>query len=89
MIINRKWSSKKLSIDKRWLIENDLARHRIYQIWNDKNLFPCDTYGIRDPENKMSFYKKFKNSKKKNNKVFCFGGSTTFGWYLNYKESYM
>ena len=88
MIVQRKWSNTKIEIDKRWFKKNKIAKHRIYQIWDDADLFPCDNYGVRIPVPYSDISERYFSLKKSEKKIFCFGGSTTFGWFVNYKHSY-
>ena len=86
MKLYRKWSSP-FVIGKEWNIESELAKHRIYEIWRNKKSFPCDDYGLRKPISYSRIEEKYKKNIDKK-KIFCFGGSTTFGWYMPYESSY-
>jgi hypothetical protein len=82
--IIRKWSDV-YTVPDYWDSGSILAKHRIYSIWNDEVNYPCDAYGVRVPKGYSSINEKFRDASKK--KVFVFGGSTTFGWYLDYEQT--
>ena len=86
MILERKWAQN-ISVDNSWSSAAKIAPHRLYQIWDNKFFFPCDDFGLRIPNHYNNIREKYEKSSK-NYKIFCFGGSTTFGFYLPYNESY-
>ena len=86
MKIYRKWGLP-INVSEEWNVGSELAKHRIYEIWRNIDLFPCDNYGLRVPIGYKDINEKFKKNMNKK-KIFCFGGSTTFGWYVSYEDSY-
>ena len=56
-----------------------------YLYWTDDE-FPCDKYGFRLPNSKIEFEERYSKDKKK--KLFCFGGSTTWGQFCKYEDTY-
>ena len=86
MKIYRKWALP-INVSEEWNVGSELAKHRIYEIWRNIDLFPCDDYGLRVPIGYKDIHEKYKKNKNKK-KIFCFGGSTTFGWYVPYEDSY-
>lgn len=84
--IFRTWGEK-VDVDKSWHSKGKLAKHRIYLYWSDEKKFPTDEFGFRVPKNFKSFKEKFDASRSKK-KIFCFGGSTTWGQYCNYEGTY-
>lgn len=82
--IDRHWHQNAF-VSKSWFKKGTLAKHRLYFYWQDKE-FPCDEYGFRLPKNLENFESRYKKDKKK--KIFCLGGSTTWGQFCNNEETY-
>ena len=83
--IKREWA-KNTHVSKKWFKKGTLAKHRLYFYWSDQKEFPCDKYGFRLPSNLLNFEDRYTNDK--NKKIFCFGGSTTWGQFCEYKNTY-
>ncbi len=86
MIIKRPWA-KDIEVDDRWDIPCGITRHRIYIYWAHPELMPCDGMGIRIPTGFSSFKEKYERSRDQQ-RIFCFGGSTTMGVFCDYADSY-
>ena len=82
----RAWGEDK-TLDPRWKSNGRLARHRPYFFYENADLVPCDAQGYRVPSGYESISKKYAENID-NQTVFCYGGSTTFGVYCSYIESY-
>jgi len=82
----RDWGAA-VEINSSWKQPGRIMPLRPSFYYHENSLFPCDTMGFRIPTG-------FKNVKDKyaqcegTPKVFCFGGSTTFGIYGSYDQSY-
>tara|TARA_Y100000590_G_C15640668_1_gene984814 strand:+ start:163 stop:1086 length:924 start_codon:yes stop_codon:yes gene_type:complete len=86
MKIKRSWAAD-IEVADYWKEPQSLAKHRIYMCFNDPHFIKTDENGYRIPFGFKSLIEKYYNSRRKVN-IFCFGGSTTFGAYCNYEESY-
>lgn len=86
MIIRRTWAED-VEVPDAWSAPGKLAKHRIYLYWSHPEHFPCDARGFRIPAGFASFEEKYRKSERRQ-RIFCFGGSTTFGWYCAYTDSY-
>ena len=85
-IKQRDWAGP-IAVDDSWDSAGVIARHRPYFYFRNEELYPCDNFGFRVPDGHVSISDKYQNAKGKR-KFFCFGGSTTFGVYLPYNQSY-
>jgi len=86
MLLKRSWA-KDIEIDDVWGNSCKLAKHRTYIYWSHPGIALTDEKGFIIPAGFSSFQEKFEKSKNLR-KIFCFGGSTTFGAFGNYSESY-
>lgn len=84
--ITRDWGED-TTVDDSWHGKAKLAKHRLYLYWSDEKLFPADDFGFRLPHKYKSFKEKYDKSKSKK-RIFCFGGSTTWGQYCKYTGTY-
>lgn len=87
MILKRDWAND-IEVADQWLKPATISQHRIYVYWEDRNVFPCDERGVRLPKGFASMSQKFFASPKSNEKIFVFGGSTSFGWFLSFDEAW-
>jgi hypothetical protein len=81
----RPWADT-VELDPRWKPNGRLARHRPYFFYEDDALAPCDNRGYRVPTGFASVEDKYAAAN--GTKVFCYGGSTTFGVYCAYDDAY-
>ena len=70
-----------------WTEPQQLAKNRVYMCFFDPDYIKSDENGFRIPLSFNSLNEKYLKSQEKK-KIFCFGGSTTFGSYCKYHESY-
>lgn len=84
--MKRKWVDD-VEIPEEWNVPFSIAKHNVYMYWTHPTLYPCDQMGFRVPVGFKSFEEKyFKSAGVK--KIFCLGGSTTFGLFDTYENSY-
>jgi len=82
MIKQRAWAPP-IEVDAAWKSAGIIARHRPFFFYRHKQTFPCDSFGFRIPDGHVSVAAKYAATQGQK-RVFCFGGSTTFGSYLEY-----
>jgi hypothetical protein len=84
--MKRKWVDD-IEIPEVWNVPFRIAKHNVYMYWTHPVLYPCDQMGFRVPNGFESFEEKYSWSKGAK-RIFCFGGSTTFGLFDTYENSY-
>ena len=87
IVKERPWGPS-VEIDDGWKSPGVIARHRPYFYYRHDRLYPCDRMGFRIPPGFGSVIERHVVRPKSAPSVFCFGGSTTFGVYHPYEESY-
>jgi len=83
----REWAEP-VQVAAAWRKAGRLVRHRPYFFYSDAELFPCDDRGYRRPEPYRDITEKYAALAPDAKPIFCYGGSTTFGVYGSYGESY-
>lgn len=84
--MKRKWVDD-VEIPEKWNVPFSIAKHNVYMYWTHPTLYPCDQMGFRVPYGFKSFEEKYSQSAEVK-RIFCLGGSTTFGMFDAYENSY-
>lgn len=86
MKIRRFWVDD-IIVPDYWWNPLQLAKHRIYMYLADSKHIRCDEMGFRISNGFNSLLERYRKTQVEK-KIFCFGGSTTFGVYCRYKEAF-
>jgi lysophospholipase L1-like esterase len=84
--MKRKWVDD-VEFPEVWNVPFSIAKHNVYMYWSHPTLYPCDQMGFRVPSRFKSFKEKYFQSEGVK-RIFCLGGSTTFGLFDAYENSY-
>jgi len=84
MVFKRFWGDD-IEVPDYWSGPLKLAKHMIYMYFSNSNV-KCDSNGIRLHDASMNVIEKYNCSINKK-KIFCFGGSTTFGSFCENNET--
>lgn len=84
--MKRKWVDD-VGLPEEWNVPFSIAKHNVYMYWTHPVLYPCDQMGFRVPIGYKSFEEKYFQSQGQK-RIFCLGGSTTFGLFDVYEKSY-
>lgn len=87
IVKERAWASS-VEVDAGWKSAGVIARHRPYFYYRHDRLYPCDRMGFRVPTGFSSVAERYEREAADRPRVFCFGGSTTFGVYHDYEKTY-
>ena len=86
MKLKRFWGND-IEVADYWMEPQQLAKHRIYMRFSNSDYLRSDENGFRVSDESDSLIDRYRINKDKK-KIFCFGGSTTFGSLCKYQESY-
>lgn len=84
--MKRQWGPD-VDISEDWSVPFSIAKGGAYMYWTHPILYPCDKSGFRIPPGHSSFEEKYLRAEGLK-KIFCIGGSTTFGLFNSYEDSY-
>jgi hypothetical protein len=84
--LERAWAEP-VEVPDGWDAAFRLARYPLSVYWSDSQLFPCDKHGFRIPPGVASVREQHERTEGRR-RVFCIGGSTTFGWLCPYEDSF-